>query len=210
MKKLIVLFTLLTIVSTFVYAAGSSTGNSDPIDSSTTALNSTSPNTTSDSKIDCETRHPDNRKDRITCRFEYKNKLKTPEYDRIPEACRLNSERKEKCKQLYQKSAKCYNKNTAREKKACFLKESGVNQGQLIRNTNKETKRNYLVLLLYELQERIEDWEEDGSISSEDASTLIESIVEIKQDILNGETKQTIKPKIREFRKQFNDLKPLN
>ena len=65
------------------------------------------------------------------------------------------------------------------------------------------SKRNYLILLLYEIQERIEEKHENGEISTNDAAKLIDTIIEIKRDILFGEPQSIIKSKIKNFKTQY-------
>ncbi|MEK6792413.1 MAG: hypothetical protein AABX95_01195, partial [Nanoarchaeota archaeon] len=113
-------------------------------------------------------------KDRIKCRFENKEVAIREAVDAIEEACRSSAdEKKERCRQFYKNSAKCFNSANAVEKKKCFLKESGINinAGGTFRAAPDETKRNYVVLLLYELQEKIEAKQEQGKITTDQATS---------------------------------------
>ena len=85
------------------------------------------------------------------------------------------------------------------------MEESGVNinAGGTFRATPTESKRNYVVFLLYELQERIEGYAEEGKITTDQASSLITKIVEIKRMIIAGESRANIEAKIIEFKKEY-------
>lgn len=197
-KKTYVLSLLaLIVLSTFVFAAGSSTGNTDDSNSDVRKA--------ADSRVVCEDK--ETVRDRIKCRLENSEVVKSYGYSVVEEACR-DDRFKERCEALYERSAKCYDENNAVEKKRCFLKEAGisVNAASAFRAAPSEAKREYVVLLLYEVQERIEKLQESGKITSDQASSLIEKIVEIKKMVLAGEPRSEIVPKIQEFKKEYREM----
>ncbi len=148
-------------------------------------------------------------KERIKCRLENKEVAREEKSRSVEEACRSDSNAtKMACERLYNVSARCYEQADAITKKKCFLQESGVNinKGGTFRATPDESKRNYVVLLLYDLQERIENMHENGNISSEQASSLIQKIVDIKRMILAKEKRSEIVLKMQEFKKEYREI----
>lgn len=188
----------LILLSTFAFAAGSSSAG---------IRNSDTPSSTStDSTIEtCEDKT--NLRERIKCRFDNPSVAYKEAYSAIEEACR-NSEREQACQNLYKASAKCYDEDNAVMKKRCFLSEAGINfnaQGTF-RAAPQEAKRNYVVLLLYELQERIEKMQEEGKITTEQATSLVAKIVEIKRMILAGNARADIVVKMQEFKQEYRQV----
>src|SRR3989338_1256970 len=189
----------LLLMSTFALAAGSSTSGARTVVPAVRA--NATVITTCEDKESVE--------GRIKCRFENKEVAVREAVDAVEEACRSSAdEKKEKCRQFYKNSAKCFNSANPVEKKRCFLKESGINinAGGTFRAAPDETKRNYVVLLLYELQEKIEAKQEQGIITTDQATSLVTKIVEIKKLILSGAKRSDIVPKIQEFKKEFREV----
>src|SRR3989344_2389559 len=199
-RALVISAISLILMSAFALAAGTSTGNARVRDVPSA--------TTADSTVTtCEDK--ETLKDRIKCRFENKEVAVREAYNATEEACRSSAdEKKERCRQFYKNSAKCFNSASPVEKKKCFLKESGINinAGGTFRAAPDETKRNYVVLLLYELQEKIEAKQEQGIITTDQATSLVTKIVEIKKLILYGAKRSDIVPKIQEFKKEFREV----
>lgn len=146
-------------------------------------------------------------KDRIKCRFENPSVAYKEAYQAVEEACR-DDRYKEKCERLYKASSYCYNEDNISERKKCFLKESGIsiNSQGTFRAAPDDSKRNYVVLLLYELQERIEDMQSEGKITVDQATSLIEKIVGIKKMILAKEPRSEIVIKINEFKQEYKTV----
>lgn len=188
----------LLILTSFVIAAGSSSGNAE--DREVERI----PSTTSEIES-CETQ--ETLRDRIKCRMENPSVAYREAYQAVEEACRDNRY-KERCENLYKNSAKCYNEDNLSERKRCFLNESGIsfNAQGTFRAAPDENKRNYVVLLLYELQERIEDMQSDGNITVDQATSLVEKIVEIKRMILAKEPRSEIVVKINEFKQEYRTV----
>ncbi len=98
-----------------------------------------------------------------------------------------------------------------RAKDACFKRASGFTKARLNEENSTqrpEKARDYMVALLYHLQERVEKAHEKGRISADDASALINKIVEIKQEILSGAKKEEIRPMVRELKEMWRAAKP--
>jgi hypothetical protein len=172
----------------------------------------------------------DNRTERIKCRLRIARESKVAgetsddgDYDdqygdRIPEAClRLKDAAEENdkhltkdhCKRLYRNVNKCY-ELPGRAKDQCFKRIIGFARAHINDEDDDKPRksRQYVVVLLYELQERIEHVNEEGKISDEDSAEIIDLIVEIKEDILNGEGKEVVKPKLKELRVKIKAVRP--
>jgi hypothetical protein len=147
--------------------------------------------------------------DRIRCRLAYA--VINQSYDnidyrtRLPEAC-MDLENQERCRQLYIDTQECYElKGTAKDR--CFRENSGIGRNiSEIAKENPEAVRFYVVVLLYELQERLEKAHENGRLTDDEAAQVIDKIVEIKRLILQGESKENIKIEIQELRELWRNI----
>src|SRR3989338_3228081 len=229
-KKLALSFLLVMVlmVSVFVYAAGTSTIPADSREdaSKNSSVNNSTYNETDNGLAErviekgiekasdraqeerkCDIM--DKREDRIKCRlrlarlFKYKDEEINYE-NRVPEACR-SLKNPVACISLYKRAQKdnCFKIENSRKKDFCLKKSAEILKGEL-KDLSKEERvnksRNYLILLLYDLQDKIEKANNDGTISDEDASAIINLIVEIKENLLEGKKKAEILPKLRELR----------
>ncbi len=209
MKKRIVSVVILLLSLSFVLAAGSSSGgvSTNSQDNSANPENVNPPAQVSRAEA-CE--NVNSIRERILCRFKL-SESERESYNQgrriIEEACR-GSEKQEQCTQLYKRLAPCYKENGAVNAKKCMLKESGINlnQGGTFRAAPTEVKRNYVVAQLYNLQERIEVLHKEGKITDEQATDLVNSIVEIKKMIIKGAPRVEIVPKMQEFKQKFKEV----
>ena len=146
-------------------------------------------------------------RERIKCRFQNKVVARAEATTVTEEACRGHT-RQAACTALYQRSSGCYDISTPSEKKRCFLEKAGINinAGGTFSAAPNDVKRNYVILLLYELQERIENMEERGTISDDQAANLVTQIVEIKKLILEGKPRSEIVPKIQQFKSDYREI----
>ncbi len=153
----------------------------------------------------------ESRKERIKCRLQY---IKNHKEDFIvpgegfPEACK-NVENKGLCVQLHQLSRKCYEKQ-GKEKNKCFKRIAGFARAKLKdeKSANRsELSRNYVVILLYSLQEKIEKSIENEKIDVNKGTDVINKIVEIKEAILSGKSKEEVRPKFKELNMLIKSLK---
>jgi hypothetical protein len=232
MKKemlMIVFVSVLLVSSMFVYAAGSSSGgssssssdtdtniendasvtNSDD-DSSTDVVSTRSSFATKRTQLrekyedyDCE--QYDIRLERIKCRLAHGKDYIAPQ-GTVPEACKLTANTG-RCVSFYSVVRTCY-KLEGEAKDKCFKRAAGFRKAQLSEELSEERPqkaRDYIVALLYDLQEKIEYHVEDGNIDPEVAAEMIDLIVGIKRDIMNGEGKSVVKPKLMDLRKMWND-----
>lgn len=233
----ILFFGLLLVASFIVYAAGSSEIPSDDDDDDRELTNKSSNSTINSNKtIKNETErtirkmmnrtdddddrrkcdYKDNRTQRIKCRL--MNKMEEGEDEngtinfekRVPEACR-SLRNPVACIALYKRvhNNGCYSLD-GRNKDVCLKRAANITEAKLkdiSREERNQKAREYIVLLLYELEERIEQGNEDGKISDGDAAAIIDLIVKIKSDILNGEKKDVVLPELKELRDKLRAVK---
>lgn len=140
--------------------------------------------------IDCSSYS--NLKDRVKCRLQGGN-----DSVNTPEACRvLNNEEQNNCVSLYSKSKNCYFLD-GENKDRCFRQMSHVGY---LDSAEDRNLRNYMVLVLYDIEEKVESKYKDGSISIDDASEINTMIISIKQDILTNKGKNELKDEIAGLR----------
>ena len=162
---------------------------------------------------DCEEK--ENRTERIECRLKIKRiatrkivqAWKEQNKDETPEACRnLNTNRKEECRKLHRAINNCFEKE-GREKDRCFKRVAGfINSNLNDERSNKSEKgRIYIVSLLEELQQKIEDKVESGRINDATGADLISQITDIKESVLNGDSREIIQPKIQKFKLDYRN-----
>jgi hypothetical protein len=153
------------------------------------------------------------RRDRIKCRLDYV-KEKKKEYvvpkESVPEACRnLEKNDREGCRVFYKKSYQCFEKN-GRGKNKCFKRLANFAKAKL-KDEKPEVRdgkaRDYVVLLLYDIQEKIEHAIENERVGSEKGAEVIDKIVVIKELILKGEKKNVVKPLMRDLRVMLQEIR---
>ncbi|MBI2632074.1 hypothetical protein HYW75_03660 [Candidatus Pacearchaeota archaeon] len=197
----LVLMLLLIIFSISIYAIGSSTGNTDTTTPSTSSSESNS-NIKSKSP-NCEVQLTLNA--RIKCRLEQRG---VSGLNITEESCRVLVN-PANCQSLYAKVASCYELGSGKQKDRCFKHIAGFTSAKVMEQAsanNKESLRNYLVFLLYDLQEKVENAYENGAITTEQASESISLIVQIKQKIFQNHTKSKIKPFFQELKAKLRGL----
>ncbi len=202
-ERAILIFLVATIALSYVVmAAGSSTGNSNSNSNANSNENPVQVPTTPSTLTTCE--NFGTTRDRIKCRFQNRAVAQAEASNITEEACRGHA-RGQACAALYRRSAKCYDISASREKKKCFLEEAGINinAGGTFRAAPEDTKRNYVILLLYELQERIEKMQERGTLTADESASLVTKIVEIKKLILEDKPRSEIVPKMQNFKKEY-------
>jgi hypothetical protein len=77
-----------------------------------------------------------------------------------------------------------------------------------MRRANSDEKRNYLILLLYDLQERVGNSYDAGKIDEDTTAEIIDLIVEIKQKILDQEPRSEIKAATGELKSRLKAARP--
>ncbi|MBM3232466.1 hypothetical protein FJZ21_03780 [Candidatus Pacearchaeota archaeon] len=99
---------------------------------------------------------------RIKCRFENPEIARDElRYRLQDDDCRRNTHRDYNeldmdCLRFYEKSAYCYKLETSELKKSCLLEKSGINfeAKKSFEEFREEEKRNYIILLLHDLQKK--------------------------------------------------------
>ena len=175
-------FSLLLIAS-FVSAAGSSTR--DDTDSSLAIINC-------NEKVSV--------RERVSCRIAARPAGQDVDLRTYEETCR-NLADKEGCLRLHRSASPCYDVASI-DKALCLRRNAGLGTGQLNR-FDAPDRRRYAALLMYELQERVEDAEEDGRMTADQAANLIAQIVDIKEALLNNTPVADVKVMMAEFKMNY-------
>lgn len=224
---------LLMLISVPVFAIGSSTGSNTNTDTETDTLRIDAARArfaqVKESVIakkaelreefasaNCEDSEALTRKQRIRCRLSNGRDYIAP-INTVPEACRrlsdVESDKKVNpvaCVALYKKlrTNQCYDLDGIHKSK-CFRRAAGFVKAKLSDEDvedRHEKAVNYLVALLYDLQERIENLIEEDKLSPEDGAVLIDQIVETKEAIMNGESKSEVRELLQELRAEWRSL----
>ena len=214
---------LIVLLAVSIYAVGSSTGNSDSsISSSTDSSNSSNKAKQNTKAIEAERQaagsiiaaanksQADNCESQSTLNARIKCRLEKRGIEFLnvtEESCRVLAN-PANCQSLYAKVASCYDLN-GQQKDQCFKRIAGFTKAKVkdeASANNKESLKNYLIFLLYNLQEKIEDAYEEGEITTEQTSESISLIIQIKQKILRNQTKSQIKPFIQELKAKMQEL----
>ncbi|MEK6914250.1 MAG: hypothetical protein AABW83_01225 [Nanoarchaeota archaeon] len=213
MKKVLYFFGMLSILLMVisVFAIGSS--GSEKIEDKNFRIDDKKDRTYQEKKAAREVCEDiKNREERIKCRLQYikenKEDFEAP-YNKIPESCRnLDFENRGKCVSFYQKSKACYEKKSI-EKNKCFKRLANFAKASLKDEKNEKNKkaRDYAILLLYDIQQKIEEAIKNDKMDAEAGSKIIEKITEIKEDILAGKPKNEIKPKFSELKNLIKGVK---
>lgn len=192
----------LIMISIPIYAAGVSEGGTDTTATENQAAES--------QKVNCESFN--SRQGRIRCRLENKDNVLDTSQSRIPESCRTlsplegaNRISKGQCVAFYDDSLPCYEKANI-EKISCFRRIAGLGTAALSGNSDKSAMRIYVVTLLYELEERTEEKQESGQISAEQAAEIIDLIVDIKGRIMNGRSREELRPLLQNLKTKMEAL----
>ncbi|HLC31601.1 MAG TPA: hypothetical protein VJK51_02955 [Candidatus Nanoarchaeia archaeon] len=226
MKKVLSIILPLILLCSLVVAEGSSTAT-DTTNSADTTTASSDTATTANAQARVQTPSADvqaraygdaaraanpspcddktNRKDRIKCRLEAKTVVEKAKI--LDESCK-DLVNPANCQSLYNRAQACYDKEGI-EKDRCFLRVTGfIKKPSPSANaaSNNEQRKQYAVLILYNLQQRVESLHQAGNITDEQAAALIDEIVQTKQEIQSGSTKDAIREHIQEIKRQWSAL----
>ncbi|HLC77942.1 MAG TPA: hypothetical protein VJH92_02365 [Candidatus Nanoarchaeia archaeon] len=154
----------------------------------------------------------DGMKERIKCRLENHNRFEN--FSDSDESCE-GLRNKGLCVALYVISQNCYKIEDGEKRDRCFKMVSEfreIHVGSEVNESENKTEarervKHYMVLVLYNLQQKVEKAVNKSKLTSEQGASLIEKIVEIKQSILNGESKESIKSQIRELKNLWKTYK---
>lgn len=217
MKKEFVIFVLaVLLISSFgnVYAAGRG-GGGDGGDTTNTEGMMRDP---AAARVNCDDAITlTTMRARIHCRIQNRATYVAP-VDSVPEACRdlrtteENSEDPQgRCVSYYRLITPCYDADSPQSKRACLMRVAGISTRLADESEDRAEKaRNYIVAVLYNLEERLEEMNEAGTITDDVAADGIAKIVEIKRMILEGKTRTEIMPKMQEFKRWWHEnISPL-
>ncbi|MBI3623899.1 hypothetical protein HY212_07520 [Candidatus Pacearchaeota archaeon] len=154
----------------------------------------------------------DNRTERINCRLQNMNRFAN--FSESDEACD-GLRNRGLCVALYVRSQNCFKAEDGEKRDKCFKMVEGFKEAQIDKEVNKsnnktearEKVRNYMVLVLTNLQHKVEKAVNKSRITPEQGAALIDKIEEIKQSILNGEARATIKTKLQELKTLWKSYK---
>jgi hypothetical protein len=164
----------------------------------------------------CEDADSLNRLQRIRCRLSKSDEEREYEAprDTIPEACRrltdATTDKKANptaCIALYKRARVCYDLE-GQDKARCFRRSAGFTRAQLSDEdpTDRKLKsREYFVTLLYDIQENIEEKVAAGTIDPDAGAEMIDIIVEIKHQALNGASRSEILPLLNDLKQKWRD-----
>lgn len=143
------------------------------------------------------------RLERVKCRLEKKG-LDTSS---VEESCRVLPN-PSNCQALYNKVNSCYDLNGV-QKDQCFKRIAGfIGKGNLeneAKANNKGALRNYVVFLLYDLQERVEEANEQGKLDTQKSAQIIDIIIQIKEKLFLDKSKNEIKPLLEQLKNIWKD-----
>ncbi|MEK6925339.1 MAG: hypothetical protein AABW71_03830 [Nanoarchaeota archaeon] len=141
-------------------------------------------------------------KDKIRCRLENPEVARNEFTYQFYDACIVDHQN---CYEFYRRSEYCYKLENSELKKECFLEKSRINISveKKFEEFSEEEKRNYITLLLNDIQKRVEKKQIENKISIDKATDLIEKIVEIKKMVLTGKNKREIALKINDLKKDY-------
>lgn len=190
-RHLIIIIITILLLSSISYAKGGTSGGSvikpkveEPI------------NTTQATTPDCESFSKT--KERVKCRLEFGQQKET-----TPEPCRVLSVAAT-CVKYYRDSVPCYEKN-GKEKDKCFKDVLQFSKKSIKQQAKFDTKplQSYMLLVLYDLEERIEDAVDDKELSTDEGAALITDIINIKIKVLERKPASEIKKDIQDLKNKW-------
>ena len=209
-KLLSIFLVLILVLSIDFYAygaggGGGGSGSSNSVVKETTITNSDDQQKQQPSIQIKNCNGFSSRVERVKCRLEQKGLDATAGYE---ESCK-NLPNPANCQSLYNKVNSCYTFNGV-QKDQCFKRVAGfLGKGNLKNEAaanNKGALRNYVVFLLYDLQERVEKANDAGSLNSQQAAEVIDLIIQIKQQIFASKNKIEIKPLLDQLKVKWKDV----
>ena len=204
-----VLLAVFILMSYAVYAAGSSTGgsisygsssgnagsgNTSSGNGSTKTYNWVSPTTTNGTTLDCEAYN--SVKGRVECRLLYGES----QYS-IPEPCRGLIDQ-QACTKLYNDVTPCY-KLDGTDKDQCLKQTAGFTAKNAAYEKNSSAIRNYILFLLYDIQDRVENAYANQKIDASRAADVIASVVDAKYTITKGQSSKDIKDSVDTVKQKY-------
>lgn len=142
--------------------------------------------------------------ERIKCRLEFGQK-----YETTPEPCRnLNSpvNNEQGCTKLYKDSLPCY-ELSGTNKDQCFKNLAGFSKTtvreEISTPDGNKKVRLYLVALLYDLEEIVEDAQREEKMDLDLAAELIDSIVVVKSKVLQNKPVSEVRASLKNLKDKW-------
>jgi hypothetical protein len=138
----------------------------------------------------------------VKCRLQYGENTTS-----IPEPCRgLDNE--QACTQLYKDVTPCYSM-TGTSKDECLKQQAGFTTSTLAGDsTNTPAIRNYVLFLLYDLQDRVESAYNSGQVTADQAADVINDVVNAKYAITRNESTDSIRSSVATVRQDYDAVMP--
>lgn len=133
---------------------------------------------------------------RVKCRLDQGNTKK-----QVPEACRILVENAN-CIKWYDNVLPCYNQAGA-QKDRCFKTVAGFKVSDVASVKGKEELNKYILFLLYDLEQRVENAVAAGTVNSLAASQVIGQIIETKEAVLVARNKGEIVSKVAALKTNY-------
>ena len=200
MRRGVAIIILSLLCISLVYAAGYSTGSVQPKKDPTPIPSSSAMD---EDKTSCEVLTTT--KSRVKCRLEQGS-----DDNVIPEPCRALSQAASQnaCISLYKQVYPCYEKIPT-EKDECMKQVAGFQSITVAQEAKiigaQQHIHDYVLFLLYDLQEIVEDKYDDKELTSDQAATLITQIVKAKEAIVLNKPKATVQAEIITLKQQWQE-----
>ena len=137
-------------------------------------------------------------KERVACRLEFGQEKET-----TPEPCRVLPVAAT-CVKYYRDSVPCYEKD-GKEKDKCFKDVLQFSKKSVKQQAKFDTRplQSYMLLVLYDLEERVEEAVEDKELSVEDGAALITDIINLKIKVLERKPAAEIKAGLQKLKNKW-------
>ena len=137
-------------------------------------------------------------KERIACRLEFGQEKET-----TPEPCRVLPVAAT-CVKYYRDSVPCYEKD-GKEKDKCFKDVLQFSKKSVKQQAKFDTRplQSYMLLVLYDLEERVEEAVEDKELSVEDGAALITDIINLKIKVLERKPATEIRADLQTLKNKW-------
>ena len=137
-------------------------------------------------------------KERVACSLEFGQEKET-----TPEPCRVLPVAAT-CVKYYRDSVPCYEKD-GKEKDKCFKDVLQFSKKSVKQQAKFDTRplQSYMLLVLYDLEERVEEAVEDKELSVEDGAALITDIINLKIKVLERKPAAEIKAGLQKLKNKW-------
>ena len=77
-----------------------------------------------------------------------------------------------------------------------------------MKGADREVKKEYLILLLYDLQQRVEWSYDQGKVDDDITAVIVDLIVQIKQKVLDQAPRREVKALLTQLRSLMKSARP--